>query len=560
MTLGLFSKMSGSKKILHIIDTTGPGGAETIFTQLASEANSRGYQSIALIKGEGWVAEQLRKSKIVTYLYNCKGSFNFSYLAFLVRLIKKEKIDLIQAHLLGSNVYASMAGLITQTPVICTFHGFVDISEKERFGAAKFLAIRLGAEKIIAVTHQLYDGLKQSNKFTSSKLLVIPNGIDLTAFPRKNSLALEGPIHIGCLGNVRKAKNYPLAIKMLSELVSNHSLDVFLHIAGDDKNKLADECKMLANELGVADRIIWHGFIDSAAVYLASLDIYLLSSSSEGHPLALTQAMSVGLPIVVTHCGVENVIQNEHSALIAENNNCADLAEKIARLVNDDKLRSIIAENAAKDARDKWSLDITYKKYFSLYENTLLAKTGTLLTRKYGGKRAFLNYLYFGLVGNLSGYNFRYGAISKSPRRVVFVCKGNICRSAFAEWYFKKHCTIPCASLGVDTTSGVEANQRISLFAADMDVDLSAHRTTAIESFVPNDGDLYVCMEPDHLEKIVSINVSKEITLLGLSASPFAAYIHDPYSAPELYARSCLTTITRAVDQLIARIDMLGGK
>lgn len=548
------------KNILHIIDTTGPGGAETIFVQLASEANNRGYKSIALIRGEGWVAEQLRKREITTYVYNCKGSFNFSYLLFLVRLIKKEKIDIIQSHLLGSNVYASMAGLITATPVMCSFHGFVDISEKERFGAVKFLAIRWGAKKIIAVTHQLYDGLTQSRRFPAKNLMVIPNGIDLTCFPRKSSLAIDGPIHIGCLGNVRKAKNYPLAIQMLSELVNTCGLDAYLHIAGDDKNQLADECRILACDLGMTDRIIWHGFIDSAATYLASLDIYLLSSSSEGHPLALTQAMSVGLPIVVTDCGVESVIQDEHSALIAENNNSSDLAQKIVRLVNDNQLRTSIADNAASDARSQWSLEITYKKYFSLYESSLLHKNGSVLTREYGGKRAFLNYLYFAFKGNLSGYNFRYGAISKVPNRVVFVCKGNICRSAFAEWYFKKYCNLPCVSLGVHTTSGVEANQRISFFASDMDVDLSAHKTTAIENFIPSDGDLYVCMEPDHLEKIIAINVSKEIALLGLSVSPFAAYIHDPYSAPELYARNCLTKISHAVDKLIERIDMLGEK
>ncbi|WP_323813286.1 glycosyltransferase [Cellvibrio sp. NN19] len=552
--------MSAQKTILHIIDTTGPGGAETIFIQLANEAKKREYRSIALVRGEGWVAEQLRKHEVTTYFYNCKGSFNFSYLKFLIKLIRKENVNLIQAHLLGSNVYASMAGLITSIPVFCTFHGFVDISKKERFGAAKFLAIRMGAKKIIAVTQQLYEGLNDSRWFSAKQLMVIQNGIDLTVFPQKIDQKLSTPVHIGCLGNVRKAKNYPLAIKMLDELVNSFGLDVVLHIAGDDKNQLAEECRELANELGLSSRIIWHGFINSAAEYLDSLDMYLLSSSSEGHPLALTQAMSVGLPIVVTDCGVDSVIRDGYSALIAANNDSSDLAKMITSIINDHALRIKIANNAAKDAREKWSLQVTYEKYFSLYAHGLLEKSRSFLTTKFGGRKAFLNYVFFAIKASLAGYHFKCGAVSKRPGRVVFVCKGNICRSAFAEWYFKKHSNIPCVSLGVDTTSGVEANQRISRLSLDMDVDLSGHRTTAIENFVPCDGDLYVCMEPSHLEKISLISAKKEISLLGLNASPFAAYIHDPYAAPELYARNCLMQIAHAVDQLIDRIEKLKRK
>lgn len=549
--------MIAQQSILHIIDTTGPGGAETIFTQLAIEAQKRGMRSIALIRGSGWVEDQLRAGGIFTYVYNCKGSFNFAYLKFLVKLIKEEKVALIQSHLLGSNVYASMAGFLTRVPVISTFHGFVDISEKERLGFAKFLAIRMGSRKVIAVTQQLYTALGEISYFDKNKLLVIPNGIDLRFFPKKESVAIGNPIHIGCLGNVRRAKNYPLAIKMLDELVSTYGFDAYLHIAGDDKNQLANECKQLVNELGLTGRVTWHGFIDSAADYLASLDIYLLSSSSEGHPLALTQAMSVGLPIVVTDCGVDKVIRDGYSALIAKNNDSVDLAHKVSVVINNDKLRNTIAQNAAEDARKNWGLDTTFRQYFSLYDSYLANKKSYPFAARFGGKKAFLKYIYFAIKGFFNGYRSRYGQLANIPGRVVFVCKGNICRSAFAEWYFKKHSDFPCVSLGVDTTSGVDANARIHTLAADIDVDLSGHKTTAINDFTAQNGDLYVCMEPDHIEKLSVIKADKEIVLLGLFTSPTAVYIHDPYSSADFYAQTCLKQIAFGVDNLIAHIEKL---
>ena len=61
--------MTQSPSILHAIDTTGPGGAETVFLDLAEKLQIDGYSNYAIIKGAGWVEEQLQKRNI----YNCPG-------------------------------------------------------------------------------------------------------------------------------------------------------------------------------------------------------------------------------------------------------------------------------------------------------------------------------------------------------------------------------------------------------------------------------------------------------------------------------------------------------
>ena len=132
------------KTILHVIDTTGPGGAETVFIDLATRLPKEKYRSLALIRGKGWVYEELCRRGLEPVLLDCKGSFNWRYLLQLRNLIRKEEVDLIQSHLLGSNVYCALAGLLTATPVVATFHGSVDIGERERFKGLKFGAIQAG--------------------------------------------------------------------------------------------------------------------------------------------------------------------------------------------------------------------------------------------------------------------------------------------------------------------------------------------------------------------------------------------------------------------------------
>ena len=354
---------------LHVIDTTGPGGAETIFTQLAVETKRAGHKTIALIRGEGWVQSELERLGIDLRVIDCKGSFNVKFLMQLVKLIRDEKVTHIQAHLLGSSVYASIAGLLCRVPVFSTFHGFVDVSKSERFSFLKFLAIRLGSKNVVAVTDQIRTMLIRIPVMDSKKIFVIANGVDTNIFKSVSQFEiapLHQPIKIGCLGNVRKAKNYPLAIKVLERLVAK-GVDVELFIAGDDKNELADECRALALKWGVSNRLHFVGFINDAAEYLNSLDIYLLTSSSEGHPLALTQAMACGIPVVATRCGIEHVVIDGKTALLAENEDADSVVEKLFTVISSDELRKKMFELAPASVKESWSLSSTLMNYLKMY-------------------------------------------------------------------------------------------------------------------------------------------------------------------------------------------------
>ncbi len=75
-TIGKYSASEGipikMKTVLHVIDTTGPGGAETIFLQLAKKVAENGHKSIALIRGSGWVQSQLEQLNTPFYVTYCR--------------------------------------------------------------------------------------------------------------------------------------------------------------------------------------------------------------------------------------------------------------------------------------------------------------------------------------------------------------------------------------------------------------------------------------------------------------------------------------------------------
>lgn len=147
------------------------------------------------------------------------------------------------------------------------------------------------------------------------------------------------------------------------------------------------------------------------------------------------------------------------------------------------------------------------------------------------------------------------GAIARpdpaAVRRMVFVCHGNICRSAFAD-VAARRAGLRVASFGLSTDAGKPAHPPAVAVAADLGFDLSVHRATRGSDFIPEPGDLLLAMETRQLRRL-----AREVrfdgvprTLLGLYASPIVPHLHDPYGLGAPYMLTCLKRIEQAVGHL----------
>ena len=152
--------------VMHVIDTGGPGGAETVFLQTATGLDRSRYRSIAIVGGRGWLGEQLEELEVIPHIVRAKGSFNTRYLFTLLRLVRQHKVDVIVAHLYGSAVYASLAGKILSIPVVSVLHGQTDVPQSERFGSLKAAIVRRGSRKVVFVSERLKDDFQPRLRLT----------------------------------------------------------------------------------------------------------------------------------------------------------------------------------------------------------------------------------------------------------------------------------------------------------------------------------------------------------------------------------------------------------
>lgn len=362
----------GMKTILHVIDTTGPGGAETVFIQLADHLRQRGYRSLVLIRGPGWVEQELRRRGLEPIILEAKGSFNRAFLAGLIGLIRREKVDLIQSHLLGSNVYCALAGLLTRRPVVATFHGAVDINPNERFRRLKYGLLNAGVKQFIAVSRGLQDFIAEAGLLNLHKTRVIYNGIDIDRYYRRPSQPIRQQLGldqqaflVGSLGNVRPAKAYDILIRAAAETADH------LHfvIAGDIKQRLMPPLQALMEELGVQQRVHFIGYCDDSADFLGQMDAFLLCSRSEGFSISTIEAMASGLPVLATRCGgPEEILSNGNDGILVNNEDYRALAAQLQQWSEQPASAATLTEQAVLAAAERFSLEAMLDQYGAIYE------------------------------------------------------------------------------------------------------------------------------------------------------------------------------------------------
>ncbi|WP_320826537.1 glycosyltransferase [Reinekea sp.] len=326
--------------ILHVIDTTGPGGAETIFLNLAAAIQVEGHAPLAMIQGPGWVQTQLEKLQIPFVILAPTGFLSMPYYWAVFKLLKHHNVKLVQAHLLGSALTFAILNRLTGIPVVATLHGQVDVHLNERFMVVKHWLLKKGLEKVVSVSDHLADNLADRKLFNREKIVVIHNGIEVEKYKVANTGRLKKALNlpdqaklVGSIGNIRPAKDYPNLIRA-AVLVLKENKDIHFLIAGHAKEPLQSELTSLAVDLGIQNNIHFLGFLDDTAEFLAQLDVFALTSVSEGFSIATLEAMAAKVPIIVTRCGgPEEILRHQVDGLIVERGCPWQLSNGISRLV-----------------------------------------------------------------------------------------------------------------------------------------------------------------------------------------------------------------------------------
>jgi protein-tyrosine phosphatase len=181
--------------------------------------------------------------------------------------------------------------------------------------------------------------------------------------------------------------------------------------------------------------------------------------------------------------------------------------------------------------------------------------TATWVSGAFGGKRAFLRYVGFRAEAAFGGYRDLRRPDFSHVRRLVFVCKGNICRSPFAE-YAARAAGFSAVSAGLAADVGMPADPAAVRAAARSGIDLRPHRSRPFHSVELGVGDLVLAFEPQQavlLRQLLAGQGPAQLALIGLFGSPPCPYLHDPHGLSDEYFERCFGRIDDALKGLIRR-------
>jgi glycosyltransferase involved in cell wall biosynthesis len=223
------------------------------------------------------------------------------------------------------------------------------------------------------------DGLRNlaQKSFPKKQVGVICNGIDLGSFcpPADNRSGRTGPVRLVFAGRITTQKGIETILDALAH-EAMRGLDWHLDVAGD--GPMLEEYRSRAEELGLSQRITWHGWLDRPEVrtLYGSADVLVFPSRYEGMPNVVLEALGCGLPVVGTRiAGTEELVQEGRNGFLVEVDDPGALADRVATLVRDGELRRRMGAEARRFVEERWSWTSRAKELEDIVER-ILAQRG----------------------------------------------------------------------------------------------------------------------------------------------------------------------------------------
>jgi len=372
-------------KILYLITDLNIGGTEKILYEITRRIDKNKYVPVVVgFKKFGFYAQKIKYNNIKVKTLNLYE--NVFYIPFkilviffyFIRLIKKEKINLIHSFLFQANITGKILGFIMNIPVITS----IRVVEQQKKWHLFVEKVTKKLTKIILVNSiTLKNFIKDKLCLTDSKLCTIYNGIDINEClisPDKRKYISEfklneNDIIISTVARIHKQKGIKYLIEgakllELSDFKDKHKIKFLIVGDGPERKTL----ELMIKKFGLIQKVKFLGWRKDSLEIISISDIFVLTSLWEGTPNVILEAMVLSKPIISTNVGgIPELIEDGKSGLLILPAAPKMLYEKIIYLIENPLIRQNLALNAYHRVKTFFTLEKMIADIQQLYSNVL---------------------------------------------------------------------------------------------------------------------------------------------------------------------------------------------
>jgi glycosyltransferase involved in cell wall biosynthesis len=352
-------------RVLQLIDSLDAGGAERIAVSYANALTDEiEFSGLIATRKEGQLYNQLNKS--VSYLFlNKKRAIDFKSVFRLRRFIIKNQVAIIHAH--GTSFFIAILVKLVFPKIRIIWHDHYGARSKESKSKNKVLIFcSFFFSSIIAVNLQLKEWSQKN--MLCKKVVFIPNFAAIEDKSKQTVLKGSENKRIVFLANLKNPKNHIAILKAFHELKLK-DLGWTLHLIGRDyEDNYSQALKDFVNVNLLSNYIYIYGNRSDIQFILSQASVGILASTEEGFPVTLLEYALAGLAVVSSNVGYcSEIIDDEVSGLLFDPFNGSEIKEKLIKIIENEPLRNVLAENFRQNVNENYSEEMVIEKLMTEY-------------------------------------------------------------------------------------------------------------------------------------------------------------------------------------------------
>lgn len=366
-------------RVVQLIESVYGGGAER-FTVGLSRALAEGGDDVVVCasRDRGGNTEPIaHETGVRVLMLGRRRTLSPREWWRLVRYLRRERVDVLHAHMFGSNVWAPLLGRLAGVPVvIATEHSWTYEGQRVRKLLDGFWIGR-AVTAFVAVSPEDARRMHEIERVPRKRIRMIPTGLlrdpaELHGAPGtlREELGLPaGTPLVGAIAMLRPMKAVDVLVESFPHVLERVP-DAHLVVAGD--GPLRGEVEEVIARLGVGDRVHLLGVREDVPNVLRSLDVVVLPSDSEGSPIALIEAMVAERAIVASDVGgMPAILDGDRCGVLVPPRTPPALGAAVAGLLEDPARRAELASRARDRAMAEYTLERVRDRWVALYRELL---------------------------------------------------------------------------------------------------------------------------------------------------------------------------------------------